>query len=145
MNFPHNPLRPHLLLVLIIMFALIAVIVKRETRSVSVQQSAISFYRAACCRQNSAGTARPMETAGHPPHQAPLNASADRPGALLNRLGIAQEPGPRRKESPVGAEFASVPGHSSMSSISASSRRHQAHFRRLESENLSENISCRHV
>jgi len=82
------------------MFARIAVIVKRETRFVSVQQSAINFYRAACGRQNSAGTARPMETAGHPPHQAPLNASADRPGALLNSLGITQEPGQGVKKAP---------------------------------------------
>ena len=32
MNFSHNPLRPDLLLILVTMFALIAVIVKPETR-----------------------------------------------------------------------------------------------------------------
>jgi len=43
-EFLSNYRRPDLLLILSIMFAFIAVIVKRETRLVSVQQSAVSYH-----------------------------------------------------------------------------------------------------
>jgi hypothetical protein len=49
LNFFPNPLRPDLLPILLIMFAFIAVIVKRETGLVSFQLTAITHLRPPGC------------------------------------------------------------------------------------------------
>jgi len=82
------------------MIKLIAVIVKQETRLVSVQQSAINFLgRPVAARIRRAQPALWKLPAIRPTKRR-SRRSADRPGALVNSLGIAQEPGQGVKKAP---------------------------------------------